>query len=60
MRGRQRIIALLLRKLSDFFLNDVGAKIDTFITDKNRRASNQLLYFMLALATKRAMQNFIS
>jgi hypothetical protein len=41
-------------------LNNIGAKIDALITDEYRRASNQLFDFVLALATKGAIQNFIS
>ncbi len=36
--------------------DDVIAKVDALVTDKNRGAGNQLAYFMLAFAAERAIE----
>lgn len=59
MRCWQRVIALHFGKFRELFLNDVSTEVNALITNENRWASNQLLYFVLALTAERAIQNFI-
>jgi hypothetical protein len=40
----------------DLFLDDVVAEFNAFVTDEYRRPRNKLLYFLLALRTKRAVK----
>jgi CRISPR/Cas system-associated protein Csm6 len=39
------------------FTDNIHAKLDAFITDKDSRACDELAHFMLALSTKRAEQS---
>src|SRR5215471_4373440 len=39
--------------------NDVHATFDTFITNENGRAGNELTHFVLALAAERAVQRVL-
>src|SRR5690606_17867312 len=39
-----------------FLANDVVAQVDTFVTNENGGAGNQLAHFMLALAAEGAIQ----
>jgi len=41
-------------------LDDIGTKLNALITNENRWTGNELFDFMLALAAKRAIQNFVS
>ena len=44
----------------DFFTNNVVAKLNAFIANKNRRSSNEFSDLMLALSTKGAVQQTIA
>ena len=43
-----------------FVANDVVAKLDALIADEYRRACDEFSYFMLALAAKRAIEQFFA
>ena len=58
-RGRHAISGLQARRLG-LFANDVHAKLDTFVTDKDGRAGDQLSDFVLALAAEGTIKRVLA
>ena len=54
--SRKLIINRFVVTFLEFLTNDVVAKLNTFITDINGWASDQLSHFMLALTTEITMK----
>jgi hypothetical protein len=54
--GAGQAVTAALGVFLDFLPDDVVAKIDAFVADKNGRACNQLADFLLALAAEGAVQ----
>jgi len=58
-RRRQTVTRALFRAfLGDFIADDVIAQVNAFVANEHRRAGNQLLDLVLALAAERAVQVF--
>src|SRR5690606_28236319 len=55
-RGGQLVAATAADVLLNFFRDDVVAQIDTLVTDKHRRASNQLAHLVLTFAAEGAVK----
>ncbi len=51
-----QLVAAGLAGILEFLANDVVTKLDALVADENRRARNQLAYFVLALAAKRTIE----
>ena len=58
LRGRHTFTRLHHRGFI-FLADDVHAKLDTLVTDKNGRACNQLAHFMLAFTAERAIKRIL-
>src|SRR5690606_5671808 len=55
-RHWKTITGIFLGILLDFFPNDVIAQVNTLVADEHRGPCNELTDFMLALSTKRAVE----
>ena len=55
VRPRQ-LVAGALGALFELFTNDVVAELYTLVADEHGRTGDELAYFVLALATERAVQ----
>jgi hypothetical protein len=52
--------ASLARRPRHFLADDVVAQLDALVADEHRRAGDQLLDLVLALAAERAIERFLA
>ncbi len=57
-RARHAFLGLEARCLA-LFADNIHAELDAFIADENRRPSNELLHFMLALSAERTVERIL-